>query len=133
MAVFIPAYTVTKFDIGTGTVNQCGGCCPFSWVTSNAGVSTDVSFLAGQVIVTGCRPVAFNLSITWDFFGANENRLQIFPDVGATYYDTGCVTGSGSTSIVVPAGSVTVRMVLTGNCANDPGAVDQWSVVVICT
>lgn len=74
---------------------------------------------------------AGSLDIDWSFF-TFADRLEVFLDgSGTAAYDTGCVSGSGGTTLAIPACTSTVRFLITPLCAG--GSSTNWEFSAVCS
>jgi hypothetical protein len=133
--LFITGYsTIFKdTDGGSSTVRNCWPCqnsCPFA-VTDSGTKMTDVAYLAYQGTFGGFCISATNYLFVWDAVGNIRNRFYFYAD-GVALYDSGCVTGSGSSSFTIPAGTKQVDIIVEGNCSNIAGSQDEWSISGNC-
>lgn len=136
MALHFRVTRFTDFDYNTGTTSGCGGCCPFSFTSAGSAPSETSFYFIHNRVVIGCRPIARSVSVVWDSFSSFKNRFIVYTP-STNLYDTGCVTGSGSTTFTIPAGSEQITFQVYGLCdapyPTDPLNPDMWSIVVSCS
>lgn len=136
MAIVIPTIAFsTYYDDGTSVVldhfcRTCEAGCPVAWSPSGANPTATGNYLAYQQLVRGlCFAASHNVSFSWDSFAVIPNQFVVSCD-GSNIYDTGCVTGSGSTTLTIPAGTKEFNVFVYGACG--PAGGDLWSYTVGC-
>ena len=73
---------------------------------------------------------AASLDVDYDFDVVVSDQIQVYID-GVLEYDSGCVLGTGGTTIALPAGAETVRVVITAQCAGSGDT--EWSFSLACS
>lgn len=120
-------------DGGVSTTTTCVSCqqaCPFAAADSGT-KTTGGSYLAYHMITKGMCVSATDYQLAWDSFTNISNRFYVYAD-GVSLYDTGCVTGNGSATITIPAGTKQIDLIVDGNCTGLPDVIDQWSFNFVC-
>jgi hypothetical protein len=102
------------------------GClCTFA-ETAGGTASDDITWdVTGQFIIEH--------DINYLFAGEvdpGNYRLQILAD-GVTLFDSGCVTDPGGGILTIPAGTTSLRIIITVGCGGTPEAPD-WFVEIGC-
>lgn len=128
--------------IGGGVCNRTGGtvlssyqnCCP--WEISDSGGGSGGTYTARDryydfpAIPTGGK----SLHLVYDFLSPIPNQLALSAWNGSgctSLYLTDCITGSGSATLTVPAGTTRIVVTIIGSCDGNPGD-DLWSLVLTC-
>lgn len=107
----------------------CQPTCPYE-LGGGGGYFSLVPYLADYNLRKNlCSNSNVDMIFTWDSFPTIGNDFQV-GTANAVLFSTGCVHGSGSANITVPAQTNTIYVTVTGSCAN-VGA-DQWSYSLIC-
>ena len=90
--------------------------------------------LAYSKQITGVCLSAQNVYIAWDAFGIIGNTFSVVAYNAAgsptTLLSTGCVTGTGSTTQTIPAGTVTLVIQINSACNTTGG--DQFTFLMQC-
>jgi hypothetical protein len=136
MAVFWGVARVEEYYGETGvTTRTCAACdanytCENSEVVAAGGPYFGDNYLAYTKLIEGtCTPSNFNLSVNYDSFVTYGNKFSIYANDNLQW-TSGCVTGSGSATVLIPAGTHKVFIEVYGAC-NTPGN-DEWSLSVAC-
>lgn len=78
-----------------------------------------------------CLPTSRDISVAWDFFTPCADRLVICAN-GVQIYTTGCVTGSGSATVTIPAGTNQVNYYVEQSCNAPVFSSSLFSVTITC-
>jgi len=137
MAVSIKSrqeYTYLDNTSGVVTAQICGACatvCPWNFNEAGGNTSYSTEYLAYQRIIEhACYGSSVSFFVVYDALNTVANRFRIWAN-GSELYNTGCVTGSGSGYITIPAGTVSFEVRVDGACNSVAG--DAWSFSGTCT
>lgn len=136
MAVFLGAATKEEYYADTGvTTYECAPCdsnyaCEAFELVASGGPRADFNYLAYYKLVQNiCADSSYDVFVTWDGFATYGNTFSIYAN-DVLIWTTGCVTGSGTATVTIPAGTKKLKAEVIGAC-NTPGE-DEWSFSVIC-
>lgn len=122
---------------GTFDVGGCAGasptgqtpCCP--WYQGRYGTGPSSPYTALDLNLTNiCVTTNVTLNITRNFYTACANRLRLSTQYG-TFYDSGCITGTGTATATLPAGAIYLRYLVDGACSGSCGT-DEWDILISC-
>jgi hypothetical protein len=138
IAFWLPARQIVTFkdtDDGTTTDFDCDRCdateaCPL--LLSDSGTKTALGeYKAFEKIISNlCNNASYNIHLTRDSIGGIGNRFIVTANISNVLYDTGCVLGSATDTITIPAGTSILTVTVFGAC-NTPGA-DEWALTITC-
>lgn len=121
-------YTFIDNDAGQVTTQVCAGCpsdCPFEFSATGGNTTYSSEYLAyNRIMSGGCGNVSHLMTLTYDAFNTIANRFIVTAD-GVELFNSGCITGSGTASITIPANTLNFDVKVWGACNNLTG--DQWS------
>jgi hypothetical protein len=117
------------------TPNVCS--CPWDMSESGGPGPDTPYFIMFRYYDFAPLTVAKNLTAVWDAFGGNGNGFVVRCWDGVTLpcsilVNTGCTTGSGSTTVSVPVGTYRILVEVSGGCNAPSGFGDLWSITLSC-
>lgn len=108
----------------------CKPECPYE-LANSGGEAAPLNYVADhQIRENLCSSVDVDMVFTWNSFGVLPNDFTVATE-STTIYNTGCVLGSGSANITIPAGSSLIQVLVVGNCAGVSGD-DLYSYSLLC-
>jgi hypothetical protein len=110
--------------------DECTGGCPCDVSVSDTGVN--VGYDQTFNLNSSGDPLGNDASlvIDYDMDTVIADQMRVYID-GVLAYDSGCVLNTGGTTITVPAGSTTVRVVIIDDCTA-VGLGTNWAFSIAC-
>lgn len=125
------SFPVSTYTEGFGASVGCSTFCICPAAATSTGVHEAVGVYVcyNRVVKHLCTPSAYVLSVVYDGFNLRGNDVTIWAN-DVVIFNSGCVTGSHSTTVTVPAGTIKLEYQMDGAC-NMPGE-DGWSLIIDC-
>ena len=118
--IFIPAVNCCT----TCTTRPCDTCfCGLNLNTAGGDAGYDNTFSTPTEFAT-----ARNIYVGFESYTIKD-RLMIYAN-WVLVYDSGCIAGYVSPTILIPAGTTTVRVVVIPNCEGTIGTA--WTLTIVC-
>jgi hypothetical protein len=121
------------YYITVTATNACGSSnCSFTLTLVDCGtcpvvlIDSGTANYSNTVSATGCGPVF----VTYDMDTVVYDRLKVYADA-SLIYDSGCVLGSGGSTINIPPGTTTITVTVDADCTGSGGGT-IWSFGLFC-